>query len=157
MLTEVTDASPQHAVKVGDGTRLKVTKIGIMLTKVNTVSTVMRGGLTSLRYSVESMRLTNVLVVPQIACSLFSCSSAFKRDGIRTYLNAARNLVLPSGSCVNFTLSKRHYSVAINADGGAIHGASLSAALRADSVYSMSTLPKVMMLSFCTSASVTSP
>ena len=63
-----------------------------------------------MRYAVETMHLTNVLVVPDMACSLFSCASAFVRDGIQTHLNSDRRLVLPFGAHVNFTSSKKHYT-----------------------------------------------
>ena len=36
-LSKVTDPNPRHAVKVGNGDRLEVSKIGEMQTKVNTI------------------------------------------------------------------------------------------------------------------------
>ena len=111
-LTKVTDPNPRHAVKVGHGERLEVIKIGEMQTKVvNTMTLVTRKGEVTMRYAVETMHLTNVLVVPDMACALFSCASAFKNDGIKTHLNSARRLVLPSGAYVVFSPSKRHYSI----------------------------------------------
>ena len=114
-LTNVTDPNPRHAVKVGHGERLEVIKIGEMQTKVNTMTPVTRKGEVTMRCAIETMHLTNVLVVPDMACcALFSCASAFKNDGIKTHLNSARRLVLPSGSYVVFSPSKRHYSISVN-------------------------------------------
>ena len=113
-LSKVTHPDPKHAVKVGNGERLMVTKIGEMQTKVTTTTPVTRNGVSTLRSGVETMRLTNVLVVPDMACALFSCASAFKNDGIKTHLNSARRLVLPSGSYVEFSPSKKHYSIKVN-------------------------------------------
>ena len=41
-LSKVTDPNPRHAVKVGNGDRLEVSKIGEMQTKVNTMTPVTR-------------------------------------------------------------------------------------------------------------------
>ena len=115
-LSEVTDPDPRHAVKVGDGNRLDISVIGEMQTKVNTVTPVTRKGEVSMRNAIDTMHLTHVLVVPEMACNLFSCASAFKNDGIKTHLNSARHLVLPSGANVSFTSSKRHYSIGVNVE-----------------------------------------
>ena len=95
-------------MKVGDGKRLDVSVIGEMQTKVNTVTPVTRKKEVSMRHAVETLYLTNVLVVPEMACNVFSCASAYKNDGIKTHLNSDRYLVLPSGAHFNFSSSKRH-------------------------------------------------
>ena len=41
-LSKATDPNPRHAVKVGNGERLDVSKIGEMRTRVNTTTEVMR-------------------------------------------------------------------------------------------------------------------
>jgi hypothetical protein len=84
-LSKVTDPNPRHAVKVGNGKRLDVSKIGEMRTRVNTTTEVMRNGKVSVHNAVETMHLTNVLVVPDMACSLFICASAFKLDSIHRH------------------------------------------------------------------------
>jgi transposase InsO family protein len=48
------------------------------------------------------MTLTDVLVVPGLNTDLFSCNAAFERDGIRSYFNDERHLVLPDGGKVTF-------------------------------------------------------
>ena len=97
------------------GKRLPVSMIGEMRTKVSTVTPVTRGTKTKLHRGVETMLLTNVLVVPDMKCNLFSCASAFKNDGIKTLLNDDRHLVLPSGARVVFAKMKKHYSIDVNA------------------------------------------
>ena len=87
-----------------------------MQTKVNTVTPVTRGKKTSLHYGVETVLLTNVLVVPEMKCNLFSCASAYKNDGTKTLLNDDRHIVLPSGARVNFANTKKHYSIGVNVE-----------------------------------------
>ena len=48
------------------------------------------------------MILTDVLVVPGLNTDLFSCNAAFEHDGIRSYFNDERHLVLPDGGKVSF-------------------------------------------------------
>ena len=72
-LSKVTDPDPRHAVKVGNGERLEVTQIGEMQTKVNTMTPVTCKGEVVMRSGVETMLLKHVLVVPDMACALFSC------------------------------------------------------------------------------------
>ena len=64
------------------------------------------------------MLLTNVLVVAEMKCNLFSCASAYRNDGIQTHLNSARHLVLLSGAHVNFANTKKHYSIGVNVRSG---------------------------------------
>jgi hypothetical protein len=64
------------------------------------------------------MTLTDVLVVPGLNTDLFSCNAAFERDGIRSYFNDERHLVLPDGGKVTFVEGgHRRKSRARSADG----------------------------------------
>ena len=56
------------------------------------------------------MTLTDVLVVPGLNTDLFSCNAAFERDGIRSYFNDERHLVLPDGGKVGFADGHRRKS-----------------------------------------------
>ena len=109
LLTLVTDPNPNRKVRVGNGAPLNVTKVGEMIKMVRTETPVARKGKRTTRVSFESMHLSDVLVVPQMRCQLFSCAAGFSKDGISTFLNKSRHLVLPSGSHVKFLESQRHY------------------------------------------------
>ena len=52
--------------------------------------------------TIEDMHLSQVLVVPGLATTLYSCHSGFECDSIETHLNDQCALVLPSGSEVPF-------------------------------------------------------
>ena len=63
------------------------------------------------------MTLTGVLVVPGLACKLFSSRHAYEHDGVRTYLNDSMYLRLPSGSRVcRSSAAAKHYIVNAVAD-----------------------------------------
>jgi hypothetical protein len=111
-LSKVTDANPRHAVRVGDGERLDFSVIGEMRTNIrspdNTVTPVTCKKKTSLRHAVETMHLTNVLVVPEMKCNLFSCASAYKNDGIQTHLNApSEKYSVLSNHCIKIPSSNK--------------------------------------------------
>ena len=110
-LSRITERSPTRTVRVGNGKSLSVSAVGEMQKQVETSTPVLRKKKRSVRHSVETMLLTNVLVVPDMKCQLFSCAAAYQDEGIRTYLNASRYLVLPSGGRVGFNGSKKHYAV----------------------------------------------
>ena len=111
---------------------------------------------TSLRHAVETMHLTNVLVVPDMnMCNLFSCASAYKNDGIQTHLNSDRHLVLPSGAHVDFASSKKHYSIGVNVGSkdSAYVASTTAPPLTPPTPPTSRALPRVTTLSCCTSAS----
>ena len=115
-----------------------------MQTKVNTVMPVTRKKKTSLHHAVETMVLTNVLVVTDMKCNLFSCASANKNDGIQTHLNSDRHIVLPSGAHINFANTKKHYSIGVNVKSE--DSAYVATSNSTDTADVVGALPRVMTL-----------
>jgi transposase InsO family protein len=110
-LDTVTDSSPITTVRVGNNSHLSVTAIGTMSVKVKTQWVTRRKNKTTIVAGSETMRLSNVLVVPKMPCRLFSCRWGYDVDGIATYLNDSNCLQLPSGSRVPFKPSGKHYLI----------------------------------------------
>ena len=100
-LTTITDANPRHYVTVGNGTRMRVSKVGTMDITVPTEHPAGQ----------RSMHLTNVLCVPGMPWRLFSCRWAFEHDQIQTHLNDENYLRLPDGARVPFKQTDRHYVI----------------------------------------------
>lgn len=103
-LTLVTNAKPiNRYVRVANGQRLPVVSVGeahiSVLTKEGSEAT---------------MKLSQVLVVEGLKAQLFSCKSAWRRDGIATELNDKEYLALPCGGIVPFTTRGKdsHYKIA---------------------------------------------
>ena len=81
-LATVTTRRPDGTVRVGNGKRLRVTAVGTVHLRVRTST------------GQETVVLTNVLVVPQLACRLFSSSWGWRRDSVATHLNDEQRLSL---------------------------------------------------------------
>ena len=111
-LLRVTDRNPAHGgVRIGSGKLLPVSAIGEAAIPVATVTKVTRKGKSRIVRGVETLLLTNVLIVKGMPCQLFSSRWGFEHDGVRTYLNDDKYLRLPSGSRVEFKDTKKHYVV----------------------------------------------
>ena len=111
-LDTVTDSRPKHGgVRVGNGKKLPVAAVGTMKVKVNTLQLHRRKKKLSTIPAVETMNLSNVLVVPGMPCRLFSTKWAYEHDQIATHLNGDAHLRLPSGSKVPFKNDSNHYVV----------------------------------------------
>ena len=111
---EITDPNPNCQVRVGNGKVLKVTAIGKVRLTMPTQVTIKRKGKTKVESGSEVMELSNVYVVPEMHCRLFSSEWAWRHDGISTHLNDDCYLRLPSGSKVLFSKNSTdgHYRVA---------------------------------------------
>jgi hypothetical protein len=105
-LTRVTDTAPRVTVQVASGTMSSATNEGDIVRTAETPD----GPVT--------VTLTGVLVVPGFVHNLLSCCYAFEHDGIRTELNDARRLVLPSGRDVPFLDDQHRYLVSLATPSG---------------------------------------
>ena len=101
-LSKVTQVRPDRSVRIANGKIMPVTHVGEAIVSVNGIRRVKRKGKITMQRTIEDMHLSQVLVVPGLATTLFSCHSAFECDSIETHLNDKRALVLPSGSEVHF-------------------------------------------------------
>ena len=110
-LDAITDRNPNRSMRVGNGSTVPVTAIGTMSLQVPTIWHERRKKKVSVRTGMETMKLSNVMVVPGMHCRLFSCRWAYEHDGITTHLNGDQHLRLPSGSRVPFKNSSKHYIV----------------------------------------------
>ena len=104
---------------------MPVTAIGNASLVVNTLTKVKRKNKSKFVRGVQTLLLTNMLIVPGMPCRLFSSRWGFERDNIRTYLNDDRYLALPSGSCVPFKDTPKHYVVAAADDNALATGINL--------------------------------
>ena len=101
-LSKVTQVNPDRSVRIANGQIMPVSYLGEATVKVKGIRRVVRKGKVSHVHTAEDMHLSNVLVVPGLATTLFSCHAAYEHDGISTHLNASRCLGLPSGASVPF-------------------------------------------------------
>ena len=67
-LARITKSNPTGTVRVGNGKQLRVAAVGTVHLRVSTVTTMRQGGRTRKHKGEETLTLTNVLVVPQLAC-----------------------------------------------------------------------------------------
>ena len=98
-LTRVTDENPARTVRVANGTVIKASKVGEVDVPVKAK---LRFKSNKTRIIPMLMTLTGVLAVPGLTQDLYSCAWGYDVDGISTYLNADKKLVLPSGGEVAF-------------------------------------------------------
>ena len=113
-LWTIDDENPTGTVRVGNGKTLKVTKVGKMRITVLATEPLEARSAKKRKPSVPkptTMILSNVLVVPEMPCRLFSCRWGYKHDGISTYLNDANYLRLPDGKQVQFKDTSKHYVI----------------------------------------------
>ena len=112
-LDTITDRAPNHGgVRVGSGQKLAVQAVGNARIQVNTLQQRRRKKKLSTVQAVETMNLSNVLVVPGMPCRLFSTKWGYEHDGISTHLNKENCLRLPNGSVVPFKQHEgNHYLV----------------------------------------------
>ena len=109
--TNFTKSTSPRYVRVANGQMLKVAGYADVALKVKTYVTHRRKSKQTVTSAMETMRLSNVLAVHGIKANLFSCEWAHKHDNIKTYLNDRRELVLPSGSCIPFKKTPKHYAI----------------------------------------------
>ena len=99
-LSRVTATNPRgRDVRVANGHVIRSTHVGEMDVTVNARY---RRKTNKIENCATVMTLTDVLVVPGLKTDLFSCNAAFECDGIRSYFNDERRLVLPDGGEVSF-------------------------------------------------------
>ena len=99
-LSRITATNPHgRDVRVANGHIIRATHVGEMDVTVNARY---RRKANKHENCATVMTLTDVLVVPGLNTDLFSCTAAFERDGIRSYFNDERHLVLPDGGKVTF-------------------------------------------------------
>ena len=110
-LSEITETSPQRYIRVGNNAHREITAVGNMNVKVPTRRYTVRKNKKRVVNGTETMHLTNVLVVPDMPCRLFSSRWGHEHDGIKTFLNDDQCLQLPSGSFVPFKTSPKHFLV----------------------------------------------
>ena len=92
--------NPDAGVTVGNGAKLPVTHIGHALLRVPIGDN-----------KFQTMKLTHILVVPDMTVRLFSTGWGWAYDGIESHFNGETCLTLPGKEVVMFTDHPRHYSI----------------------------------------------